>query len=105
MSLRKIVAAPLDGDSWNDLSFLGASLVSAGVVVATKPVHDIWAGASFDRAQVAGHADLVLRLEASDGQRADIPLPDGVVPPRPTIETITYDGTTLTFSGMERIAY
>jgi len=72
-----------------------ASLLSAGVVIATEPVRDIWEGASFDRTQVAGHDHLVLRLEASDGQRADIPLPDGVVPPRPTIEAITYDGATL----------
>ena len=72
-----------------------ASLLSAGNVVATKAVEDIWAGASFGLSDVVGDDALVLRLEASDGQRADIPLPDGVVPPRPTIETITYDGTTL----------
>ena len=71
------------------------ALVSAGVVVASEPVVDIWQGAGFDRAQFAGHADLVLRIEASDGQRADIPLPVGVVPPHPTIEATTYDGQTL----------
>jgi hypothetical protein len=65
-------------------------LTSGGEVIASRTPVDLWEGVAFLPAVVEGHGDLVVVLEASDGQRAEIPIPEGVVAPQPTIEAATY---------------
>ena len=72
-----------------------ASVTSGGTVLATVSPVDVWVGVSFGASVLAGHDDLAIVLTARDGQRAEIPIPTGVVPPRPTVTSATYDGAAL----------
>lgn len=70
-------------------------LKAGAATLATVSPVDVWTGVSFSSASLAGHDDLMLVLEASDGQRAEIPIPAGVVQPQPAIVAASYDGGAL----------